>query len=183
VAQFGKPDVRAGREDDVDPQLEEEFREFAVARWPSLLRTAILLTEDQRQAEQLVQRALALVHRDWSDDDRRVAPEAWARSVLVRLTTGRRAPSVQASAVAASPVAQEAYSAAQRERQLARAVVGLPPQVRGALVLRIFDRLGEAEVAGVLRCTVADVAALIEEGLTLIEAAVPGVRQPEGRRR
>jgi DNA-directed RNA polymerase specialized sigma24 family protein len=183
VAQFGKPDVRAGREDDVDPQLEEEFREFAVARWPSLLRTAILVTEDQRQAEQLVQRALALVHRDWSDDDRRVAPEAWARSVLVRLTTGRRAPSVRASAVAAPPVTQEAYSAAQRERQLARAVAGLPPRVRGALVLRVFDRLGEAEVAAVLRCTVADVAALVEEGLTLIEAAVPGVRQPEGRRR
>ena len=167
----------------MDAQLADDFREFAVARWPSLLRTAVLLTEDQRQAERLVQRALALVHGDWSDDDRRVAPEAWARSVLVRLTIGRRAPSVQPAPAAAQHVAHEAYSAAQREQQLARAVVSLPPRVRGALVLRLFDRLGESEVAGVLGCAVADVAALVEEGLTLLEAAVPGVRQREGLQR
>ena len=70
----------------VDRQQEEQFREFALARWPTLLRTAILLSPDQRRAELLVQRTLVLVHRDWEHSDRRAAPEAWARSVLVRLS-------------------------------------------------------------------------------------------------
>jgi DNA-directed RNA polymerase specialized sigma24 family protein len=177
----GEPEVRAGREDDVDAQLEGDFRDFAVARWPSLLRTAILLAPDQPQAERLVQRALAQVHRDWADDDR-VAPEAWARSVLVRLTIGRGDPSVRAPA-AAQHVAQEASSTAEREQQLARAVVGLPPRVRSALVLCLFDGLGEARAAEALGCPVADVTALVEDGLALLEAAVPRARQRESRPR
>ena len=70
----------------VDRQQQEQFRDFALARWPTLLRTAILLSPDQRRAELLVQRTLVLVHRDWEHSDRRAAPEAWARSVLVRLS-------------------------------------------------------------------------------------------------
>ena len=136
----------------VDRQQEEQFREFALARWPTLLRTAILLSPDQRRAELLVQRTLVLVHRDWEHSDRRAAPEAWARSVLVRLSLdrpprpGRRprpgehpchprrrrpGPTGGPPRTAPPDTGRPTHPAARSER-LAAAVVALPPRVRAA---------------------------------------------------
>ena len=168
----------------MDRQQQEQFRDFALARWPTLLRTAILLSPDQPRAELLVQRTLVLVHRDWEHSDRRAAPEAWARSVLVRLSLepapGR--PTAEASPPLDvppgtrpppnhTPTQPDEHPAARSER-LAAAVVALPPRVRAALVLRLFDELSEGDTARALRCPVPAVAGLVSEGLSRLEVAV-----------
>ena len=170
----------------MDRQQQEQFRDFALARWPTLLRTAILLSPDQRRAELLVQRTLVLVHRDWEHSDRRAAPEAWARSVLVRLSLdGRRAADRRAHARAAgtrprTPAAPP--SPAPRGERLAAAVVALPPRVRAALVLRLFDELSEGDTARALRCPVPAVSGLVSEGLSRLEVAVAPERRGEEHR-
>lgn len=213
----------------MDRQQEEQFREFALARWPTLLRTAILLSSNQRRAELLVQRTLVLVHRDWEHSDRRAAPEAWARSVLVRLSLDRPLPDGPgnpddpaqhprhpdgASAVTAPtrlaptetthtgtaptkaaptpptgpapadapPDAGRSIHQAARSERLAAAVVALPPRVRAALVLRLFDELSEGDTALALRCPVPAVSGLVSEGLSRLEVAVAPERRGEEHR-
>jgi len=64
-------------------QHDEGFRVFVVARWPSLVTTAYLVTGDTGIAEDCVQEALTRVHRHWRrlrlDGD----PEAYARRAVV----------------------------------------------------------------------------------------------------
>lgn len=52
------------------------FRDFVVARSPALVRSAWLLTGDEKTAEALVQTALAKVWSRWSRVTRQDAPEA-----------------------------------------------------------------------------------------------------------
>ena len=190
----------------MDRQQQEQFRDFALARWPTLLRTAILLSPDQRRAELLVQRTLVLVHRDWEHSDRRAAPEAWARSVLVRLSLdrplpdgpdGARRPGEPRPAAlhrrgppqphphrqpAHPPSPRTRTHPAARSERLAAAVVALPPRVRAALVLRLFDELSEGDTARALGCPVPAVAGLVSEGLSRLEVALPRERLREGHR-
>ena len=169
----------------VDRQQQEQFRDFALARWPTLLRTAILLSPDQRRAELLVQRTLVLVHRDWEHSDRRAAPEAWARSVLVRLSlegTGPATAGLTPAPSDAPPDTGRPTHQAERSERLAAAVVALPPRVRAALVLRLFDELSEGDTARTLRCPVPAVAGLVSEGLSRLEVAVAPERRGEERR-
>ena len=61
---------------------------------------------------------------------------------------------------------------APRSERLAAAVVALPPRVRAALVLRLFDELSEGDTARALRCPVPAVSGLVSEGLSRLEVAV-----------
>jgi DNA-directed RNA polymerase specialized sigma24 family protein len=173
----------------VDRQQQEQFRDFTLARWPTLLRTAILLSPDQRRAELLVQRTLVLVHRDWEHSDRRAAPEAWARSVLVRLSleptegTGPATAGLTATPQDTAPDTGRSTHEAARSERLAAAVVALPPRMRAALVLRLFDELSEGDTARALRCPVPAVSGLVSEGLSRLEVAVAPERRGEEHRR
>ena len=62
-----------------------EFTEFAVARTPTLFRTAYALTGDWHRAEDLVQEALGRLYVKWSRVSRADDPAAYARTTLVRL--------------------------------------------------------------------------------------------------
>ena len=66
---------------------------------------------------------------------------------------------------------------APRGERLAAAVVALPPRVRAALVLRLFDELSEGDTALALSCPIPAVSGLVTEGLSRLEVAVA----PEGR--
>ena len=65
---------------------------------------------------------------------------------------------------------------------LLRALAGLPPRQRTVLVLRYYNDLSEAEIAGVLGCSVGTVKSQASRGLArLREVAVPMPSRPEGR--
>ena len=129
-----------------------EFEEYASARWPALYRTAVLLTGNTAEAEDLAQQTLVKVFAGWSKVSRADSPDAYVRRMLVNeLTTDRRRGARRA--LVAVPAAPEAVSAGldPGERlDLWRQVVQLPPRQRAVLVLRFYEDLTEAETAHVL---------------------------------
>ncbi|MFI1095959.1 sigma factor [Streptomyces sp. NPDC020917] len=66
-----------------------EFSAFVRARSGALFRTAVLLTGERGQAEDLVQSTLERLCRHWRTVSRAQAPEAYARRVLVNLVYDR----------------------------------------------------------------------------------------------
>ena len=60
---------------------DDDFREFALTRGPSLSRTAYLLTGDHHLAQDLVQTALAAAYQHWPRI-RDANPEAYVRRTM-----------------------------------------------------------------------------------------------------
>ena len=61
----------------------EEFRAYVAGRGAALLRTAVLITGDRGQAEDLVQTALIRTYGAWGRIRRREAVDAYTRRVMV----------------------------------------------------------------------------------------------------
>ena len=156
------------------------FREFVAARSGALLRLAWMLTLDAAAAEDLLQAALARTWPHWA----RVAagsPEAYVRQVMVR-TAGswrRRRWTGEVPAERLPDVAADDETAAHDERVvLTRALAALPPGQRRVVVLRYYADLSEAEVAGLVGCSVGTVKSQAAKGLARLRAALG---EPERR--
>ncbi|WP_222195104.1 RNA polymerase sigma factor [Modestobacter italicus] len=122
------------------------FARFVADHRPGLLRTAVLLTGDRADAEELVQRALTRVRRSWPRDD---DPLTTARRALVRGATGRLR-SAGAQQVIESLPGPGAPTAPAGDPGLQRALRDLPPRARAAAVLAELDGLDDAALARVL---------------------------------
>jgi len=133
-----------------------------------LLRTAYLLTGDQRAAEELVTDALARAHRRRRRRRAGGDPEAVVLQDLVRRWL--RHSSSHRPVAAPRPAGPLPDG---RTELLRQALLGLPPRTRAALVLRVHDRLAEADSAAVLGCAPAAVTALVEEGSSALYALLP----------
>ncbi len=132
-----------------------EFTEFAVARTPTLFRTAYALTGDWHRAEDLVQEALGRLYVKWSRVSRADDPAAYARTTLVRLfiSDRRRRSSTErptADLGAGERVPDDDVSL--RLTVLA-ALAQLGPIDRAALVLRYCEDLDAATTADLLGTT------------------------------
>ena len=141
------------------PRAELSFEDFVRARSSSLLRTALLLTGQNRaEAEDLLQVALERAYRHWSRICRSEAPERYVRRILANASTDRwrrlaRRPELSLHAPDAGPAAAD-HSAAIADRDyLLRALAALPAGQRTVLVLCYFDDLSEAATAQLLGCT------------------------------
>ncbi|WP_245687251.1 SigE family RNA polymerase sigma factor [Streptacidiphilus griseoplanus] len=167
----------------MDTSAEAEFRDFVRSRWQPLLRTAYLLTGDHGRAEELVQTALLRTHRHWRRIERSDAPEVYVRKVLVNLhnTWWRRSrrPEQPTDALPErSDPGGDAYATYELRDELWRAVLELPPRMRAVLVLRYFEDLPEAEVAGILDCSLGSVKSQTSRGLERLRAALGGPASP-----
>ena len=127
------------------------FDDFARARGAHLVRVAYLLTRDRYHAEDLVQTALV---RSWSawrriDGD----PEAYVRRVLVNTYAswrGRRwHGELPSDALPESAQVGPDVDVDDRDA-LWRALGRLPYQQRAVLVLRYYEDMTEAQIAGAL---------------------------------
>ncbi|GIJ47731.1 RNA polymerase sigma24 factor [Virgisporangium aliadipatigenens] len=110
------------------------------ARTGAFARTAYLLTGDRRHAEELVQTALTAAAERWTrldDPERYVRRVLYARAISRWRRLRRRAQ---------SPVGPPA----ERGAALARALAGLRPRQRAALVLRFHEDCSESEAAEIL---------------------------------
>jgi len=155
----------------VDASARRQFEEFVTARSAALFRTAVLLTGDRNEAQDLVQSALERACRHW---DRVVAaqqPEAYVRRILVNSLKDRwraRRRIVEVSFDDARP-APHAGPSPYRQVELRRAIVAalqrLPVGMRSVLVLRYFEDLSEAEIARVLDCSAGTVKSQAARGL------------------
>ena len=136
----------------------EGFEEFVAIASPRLLRTAFLLTRDAGHAEDLLQTALARAWRAWHrvDGD----PEPYVRRILVttHATWWRRRWRGEEPAGELPDRPGESPQAAVDEREwLWQALGRLPRKQRTVLVLRFYEDLTEAQVAGLLGCSVGTV--------------------------
>ena len=157
VAGRDLPDVVAhGRADHA-----AEFDAFVAGSGSRLLRTAYLLTGDQRAAEDLLQDALLRV---WSRGSRVRAAEhplAYARRVLVTTAVSRWRASRTRTAgerlMAEPPETSTQDAKPERDDELWQAVLSLPPRQRAVMVLAYYEDLTDADTADVLGCTIGTV--------------------------
>lgn len=136
------------------------FREFVVARSPSLLRTGLLLTGNERSAQDLVQTALLRTWGRW-DGIGQGAEEAYVRQVMVSILLGwRRRRWHHETPVARMPdqiTSTDAFADVDTRAAVATALGTLTRRQRAVLVLRFFDDLSEADTALALNCSVGTV--------------------------
>jgi RNA polymerase sigma-70 factor (sigma-E family) len=161
------------------------FDEFVQARSPGLLRTALLLTgQDRAEAEDLLQLALERAYRHWARICRCGQPERYVRTILANASADRwrrlrRRPERPLHDAGADPeVADRAREVDDRDFLL-RALAALPPRQRAALVLRYFDDMNEAEIADLLGCSVGTVKSQISRGLARLREAAAGQDEPD----
>jgi RNA polymerase sigma-70 factor (sigma-E family) len=147
---------------------DDGFRAFVTSQWGPLTRTAFLLTGDRGMAEDLVQSALEKAHRRWDHIQRRDAPEVYVHRVMVNTVISwrrrRRVAEVELSRVDPTAAPDE-YDRVDSRQQILRALRRLPPRTRVILVLRYFEDRSEADVAGILGCSIGSVKSQSSRGL------------------
>ena len=164
----------------MDATGEQEFHDFVVGSWHSLLRTAYLLTGDHGEAEDLVQSTLVKVHRHWERIERRDAPGVFARRVMINLNSSiwrrrvrlREQPTDTLPDPSRRGTDGDQMAAYDLRDQLRRACLTLPPRQRAVLVLRYFEDMTEADAARTLGISVGAVKSQTSRGLERLRAVV-----------
>jgi RNA polymerase sigma-70 factor (sigma-E family) len=148
---FGGDGARSG---------EAEFREFAIGRWPALVRFAYGLTGDAGHAEDLAQITLSRTYASWARVRRADDPDAYVRRILINAhhTRFRKRRVRETSAPhLPEPVTADVTDALDQRSDLIAALLELPPKQRAVVMLRYWDGLTETQAAAVLGCSVGTV--------------------------
>ena len=141
----------------------DSFAEFVTQRSQRLLRTAYLLTRDWAHAEDLLQTALVRAWRAWGRIE--ADPEPYVRRVLVNsyFSWWRRRwrqAEQPVEQLPDHPAVDETALADERQR-VWLAMGRLPRRQRAVLVLRYFEDMTEAQIAGVLGISVGTVKTMV----------------------
>jgi RNA polymerase sigma-70 factor (sigma-E family) len=159
----------------------QEFERFVTDRTGPLLRTAYLIAGNLAEAEDLVQETLLRVARHWPRVRAMEHPAAYARQVLVNLALdgaaqrARRAGELTAAETSldlADSRAQCDLQGVDIQQELLGVLATLPARQRAVIVLRYWEDLPEAEVAGLLGCSAGTVKSTASRGLARLRAAV-----------
>jgi RNA polymerase sigma-70 factor (sigma-E family) len=132
---------------------EPGFRDYVTERSAALLRTAYLLTGNRADAEDLLQAALAKTYQAWRGIHDRSALDGYVRRAMVNTHISwwrqRRVKEYPTDELPDQPVADHARDSELHD-SLSRALRRLPDRMRAAVVLRYYEDMSEAEIAGVL---------------------------------
>lgn len=134
---------------------EEEFATFVHVAWPSLYRTALLMTGDHGLAEDLAQNALAATYSRWHRLREPAAARAYARRAVVNGTTSwfRRPTNRDERPTEVLPerAGSGSLDVAVGDRlDVLAALRALAPRQRAVVVLRFYDDLSVQETADAL---------------------------------
>jgi RNA polymerase sigma-70 factor (sigma-E family) len=143
------------------------FEQFAVARLPSLLRYAVVLTGDRELAQDVVQEVLARAQVRWRRIDGADSPEAYVRRMILneylswrRTWAVRNIHAVGERLVdlgdARGSVRDHAQSIVDADELWSR-LAALGRKQRAVLVLRYYEQLEDDAIADLLGCTAATV--------------------------
>jgi RNA polymerase sigma-70 factor (sigma-E family) len=159
------------------------FDAFVTANLDGLLRTAFLMTSDEKEAEDLVQECLFKVARRWARMGSVRHPVAYAQRVLINLAIDdakhrarRRAELHDAVDVGADSPELARFGT---RTELAATLGALAPRQRAVVVLRYFLDLSEAETARALGCSVGTVKSTASKALGRLRESI----DPDQRRR
>jgi RNA polymerase sigma-70 factor (sigma-E family) len=147
------------------------FDDFVVQHAEVLLRTAVLITMDQQEAEDLVQDCLLDLSRRWRRVGAMEYPLAYSRRVLINLalrgSDARRRRWAELEADLPDPGTDFPGTELVATRdELRGALRQLTPRQRAVLVLRYFSDLSEAQVAETLGCTAGTVKSTASRSLS-----------------
>ncbi|MGN6791183.1 MAG: SigE family RNA polymerase sigma factor [Streptosporangiaceae bacterium] len=149
----------------------DPFEEFVRNRSAYLFQLALLLAgRNQADAQDLLQVALERAWRRRRLIARYENPEAYVRRALVNASIDRwrwlrRRDERPLDAAGPGPAGGDPAGLVARRDELIRALAALPPRQRAVLVLRYWEDLPEAEVAGLLGCSVGTVKSQASRGL------------------
>ncbi|TCO23248.1 RNA polymerase sigma-70 factor (sigma-E family) [Kribbella steppae] len=131
----------------------DDFSEYVAARWPSLVRSAVLLGCTHAEAQDLVQTALERCLMKWGKvqaaDDR----DAYVHRVLINIfLSGRRRrwTSEKPTATLPEQAGSDHTTSIDDADAVMRALDRLPSDQRTAVVLRYYAHLSEQQMASVL---------------------------------
>ncbi|TDV40137.1 SigE family RNA polymerase sigma factor [Actinophytocola oryzae] len=163
------------------------FDEFVEDRSTALLRTAFLLTGDRGHAEDLLQTSLLRTLQRWAKA--RVAPEAYARRVLVNLSKdrlrarSRRPPEAELPPdVTGLPAVDAGYDRVTDRRVVLEALAELPPRQRQVVVLRFVEDLSVEQTADLLRCSEGTVKSQTSRALTRLRELLADFHGPQNEK-
>ncbi|MFJ2304242.1 SigE family RNA polymerase sigma factor [Streptomyces sp. NPDC087787] len=152
-----------------------DFAAYASAAWTRLLRTAVLLTGDHHEAEDLVQTTLAKVYARWG----RITPDdvdLYVRRSLVNNNLSR----VRRRRVThlLMPFLPERVhqpdnghaESVERRAAVTQALATLSARQRTVLVLRYWEDLPETAIAEVLDCSLGTVKTHARRGLAALRS-------------
>jgi RNA polymerase sigma-70 factor (sigma-E family) len=172
----------------MSPELEDDYREFVVARLDKLGRFAYLLCRDWHRAEDAVQTALTRLYLSWGRVSLR-SPDAYARRIIANVLHDQRQrhwfrrerPSYHLPERAAPDPAEHTAARMTMLDALAR----LPDRQRLAVVLRHWEDLSVEDAAEIMGCSTGAVKSQTARGLQslreLLQESVPA--QAEGAER
>ncbi|MBC9732782.1 RNA polymerase sigma factor [Nocardioides marmotae] len=149
---------------------EPDFADFVVAHQGALLRLAHALTGDPHDAWDLVQETLARLGERWSDRRRPDVPEAWARTVMVRLNIDRirrlrrELPALVGAGDRGERADGPVRHAGEAEGWLVEALATLTPRQRTALALRYVEDLDVRGIAERMGCSEGTVKSQLSRG-------------------
>ena len=153
----------------------DEFSSFVATRSAALFRTACFLTGGDRHAAQdLVQEALTGTFIRWSNIRDPSASEAYARRIMVRLSTKRwqrrrSAPEILVDHAPETGVPGH-EDQANVSYDLMSALAALTPRQRAVVVLRYYEDMTEAQIADALNCSPGTVKSHGSRGLKALMA-------------
>ncbi|MBB6629393.1 SigE family RNA polymerase sigma factor [Nocardioides sp. KIGAM211] len=130
-----------------------EFSEYVAARWPRLVRSAVLLGCSPVEAEDVVQVALTRCLVSWSRVRRADDRDAYVHRVLINtFTSTRRRHWTREHPVADVPDRQHVDDTAAYDDAdaVSRSLKRLTPEHRTVVVLRYYSHLTERQMATVL---------------------------------
>ncbi|GLZ02256.1 DNA-directed RNA polymerase sigma-70 factor [Actinoplanes sp. NBRC 103695] len=150
----------------VDPS-DAGFAAFVAGGWGRFLWTAIVLSGDRHQGEELLQECLVKLYSRWPQVVRKGDPNAYLRRMLVNGNVSRWRRWRRELPVAQAPDRPDDRAVVQEpEDTLRQAVWELPRQQRAVIVLRYFEDLTEKDTAAVLGCSVGAVKSTHARALT-----------------
>jgi RNA polymerase sigma-70 factor (sigma-E family) len=162
-----------------------DYEEFVRGQLPRLLRYATMLTGEREQSADLVQDVLVKVYRHWSriraadHPDRYVLRMvtngylSWRRGWPARVvTTGDPPDQARAGDFTSDHAARD-----DMWQHLAR----LPKRQRAVVVLRYYEQLADAEIAGLLGCTQSTVRAHAHKALATLRKGLAIEQMAEAR--
>lgn len=151
----------------------EDFDEFAVARWPRLVRAAVLLGCAHHEAEDVAQTALARCLTKWSKVRGADNPDAYVHRILVRTfidSRRRRWTAERPTEVLPEMVVADSTVGVDVSDALKRSLVQLTADQRIAVVLRYYLHLSEAEMADALNVAPGTVKSRLSRALHTLAA-------------
>ncbi|NIK56618.1 SigE family RNA polymerase sigma factor [Kribbella shirazensis] len=132
----------------------DEFTEYVTARWPTLVRSAVLLGCTPSEAEDLVQSALERCLLKWNRVRDAEDRDAYVHRVLINCFRSSRRRrwhgELPSAALPERPGGSDQTAGVDDTDAVMRALDRLPGDQRTAVVLRYYAHLTEQQMASVL---------------------------------